>query len=168
MKPIALLVSLILFGCGDAKSPQRGGNQGQFPPQRGRVIDDFLLRATFTAPPQVEFLDFGGAVLTTLTVPLRIDEGDLDVMRDVFWESAKSSKIIVPEAKGCVPSLFGIDPKRGDFQLKLWGWDNVGKTSACEELIQAVPEKGFEMALTNVKWADIGLVKNFQIRLAPR
>ncbi len=158
---------LLLVSCGSDKAKSRGENYGDVGPLRGRVLDTFTLKAQFTATPQIEVRDFGGAVLTTLTVPLKIEEGDLEVMRDVFWESARTMAIRLPQIKGCIPTLFGIDPKRNDYQLKFWGWDNVGVSTACENLIKQIPASGFEVELTDVKWADVGLVKKFTGVLKP-
>ncbi len=158
----------LLNGCGNPKIPFRGEDSPPAP-GRGRLIEFMKIKGVFTGLPNQERLDFGGASLFRLTTPIRIDEGDLSVLSEVFWESGRGLEISLPEARKCVPSLFGIDPKRSasgnDFVLKFWGWDNVGVTTDCEDFTHAVPIKGLQMKLKQVRYADVGLIANLEVSL---
>ncbi len=169
MKPLALRVfSLallpLIFGCG--KPTGRAIQKSEPSPLRGRVFEALSYAGQFLKAPVIEHLDFGGAVLSTFTVSLSV-EGDKDVLGELFWESGKNVQILVPDPKKCVPSLFGISAVGRAFELKFWAWDNVGVSTDCEDLIYAMVKKGFHIRLSNVKYADIGLVKNFEAVLKP-
>lgn len=164
----AALSFFFLSGCGQDSG--RRTTPAQPFSARGRLVESLAVTGAYAQIANVEQLNFGGAILTKLNVPLNVtvtEAADEDVLEELFWESAKEAHLLSPAPNHCVPSLFGIHKSEGRYELRFWGWDNVGISTDCEKLIFAMRDQGLRLQLKNVKWAEVGLVRNFDVTLRP-